>query len=121
MKLYVYCLAEGVDAIAETIRGVSDAPVRLVKSEDFAVLVSDLESDTVPVNRENVLAHAAVVRSVLDQHNTTAISVWNTRYRSTTRQLHYKPKASNRGKARARARLRRDEREDHLGGCKRPD
>jgi Gas vesicle synthesis protein GvpL/GvpF len=67
MKSYVYCLAEGVDTIAETIHGVSGATVRIVKIEDFAVLVSNLESDTVPVNRENVLAHAAVVRSVLDQ------------------------------------------------------
>lgn len=67
MKLYVYCLAEGVDKIAETIHGVSGAPVRLVKIEDFSVLVSKLEIDTVPVNRENVLAHAAVVRSVMDQ------------------------------------------------------
>ena len=67
MKLYVYCLAEGVDAIAETIRGVSNAPVRIVTIEDFVVLVSNLEGETVPVNRENVLAHAAVVRSVLDQ------------------------------------------------------
>ena len=67
MKLYVYCLAKGVEAIAETIQGVSGAPVRLVKVEDFGVLVSNLESETVSVNRENVLAHAAVVRSVLDQ------------------------------------------------------
>ena len=67
MKLYVYCLAEGVEVIAETIQGVSGAPVRLVKVEDFGVLVSNLENETVSVNRENVLAHAAVVRSVLDQ------------------------------------------------------
>ena len=67
MKLYVYCLAEGADAIAESILGVSGVPVRLIKIEDFVVLVSNLESETVSVNRENVLAHAAVVRSVLDQ------------------------------------------------------
>lgn len=67
MKLYVYCLAEGVDTIAETIRGVSGARVHLQKIEDVTALVSNLEGDTIPVNRENVLAHAAVVRSVLDQ------------------------------------------------------
>ncbi len=67
MKLYVYCLAEGVESIAETVRGVSNAPVRLLNIEGLAVLVSNLEADTVPVNRENVLAHAAVVRSVMDR------------------------------------------------------
>ncbi|HEU0252662.1 MAG TPA: GvpL/GvpF family gas vesicle protein [Pyrinomonadaceae bacterium] len=66
MKLYVYCVAEGVESIAETVRGVSNAPVRLLNIEGLAVLVSNLEADTVPVNRENVLAHAAVVRSVMD-------------------------------------------------------
>ena len=61
MKLYVYCLAEGVQAFAET--GVSNAPVRLLRIDEFVVLVSDLEAVT--VNRENVLAHAAVVRSIM--------------------------------------------------------
>ena len=35
--------------------------------DDIAVLVSDTEIDAVPVTRENALAHAAVVRSILDQ------------------------------------------------------
>ena len=67
MKLYVYCVAEAVESIAETVRGVSNAPVGLLNIEGLAVLVSNLEADTVPVNRENVLAHAAVVRSVMDR------------------------------------------------------
>ena len=67
MKLYVYCLAEGVEAIAETVSGVSSAPVRLLTIDDFVVLVSDLDIDAVPVTRENVLAHSAVVRSVMDR------------------------------------------------------
>jgi hypothetical protein len=63
MKLYVYCLAEAVEACAET--GVLNAPVRLLRIEDFVILVSDLDVDAVSVTRENVLAHAAVVRSVM--------------------------------------------------------
>ena len=66
MKLYVYCLAEGVETIAE-MRGVSGAVVRMAKMDELTVLVSDLEVDAVPVTREEVLAHAAVVRSVLDR------------------------------------------------------
>ena len=67
MKLYAYCLASGVDTLPEPVQGISAAPVRLLKLEDLGVLVSDLDAEAVPVTRENALAHAAVVRSVLDK------------------------------------------------------
>jgi hypothetical protein len=67
MKLYVYCLASGIDTLPEPVQGISAAKVRLLKFENLVVLVSDLDSDTVTVTRENALAHATVVRSVLDQ------------------------------------------------------
>src|ERR1051325_6976618 len=66
MKLYVYCLVEGVDELNGPVLGVSGAPVRLQKLEDLGVLVSDFNADAVPVTRENAMTHAAVVRSVLD-------------------------------------------------------
>ena len=66
MKLYVYCLAEGMDVLEQTTLGISGAPVRVLKSENLSVLVSDLNEDSVPVTRDNALAHAAVVRSILD-------------------------------------------------------
>ena len=47
--------------------GISGAPVRVLESENLSVLVSDLNEDSVPVTRDNALAHAAVVRSVLDR------------------------------------------------------
>jgi hypothetical protein len=71
MKLYAYCLVEGIDALDQPTAGISGAPVRLLKLEDLALLVSDLDADTIPVNSENALNHAAVVRSVLD--NTTPL------------------------------------------------
>ena len=67
MKLYVYCLVEGVDVLEQPTLGISSAPVRILKSENFSVLVSDLNEDSVPVTRDNALAHASVVRSVLDR------------------------------------------------------
>jgi Gas vesicle synthesis protein GvpL/GvpF len=67
MKLYVYCLAEDIEAPNESIRGISGAGVRLVRIENLAVLVSDFEGDAIPVTRENALDHAAVVRSVLNR------------------------------------------------------
>jgi Gas vesicle synthesis protein GvpL/GvpF len=67
MKLYVYCLVEGVDDMESPVAGIAGAPVRSLKIEDLHILVSDNDSDAVPVTRENALAHAAVVRSVLDR------------------------------------------------------
>lgn len=67
MKIYAYCLTEDGDALSQTIHGIGEAKVRLIKSGDFSVLVSDFSGDVVPVNRDNALAHAAVVRSVLDR------------------------------------------------------
>lgn len=67
MKLYAYCLAEDLDTLGHSPRGISGAPVRLLKIDDLAVLVSDTEIDAVPVTRDHALAHAAVVRSVLGE------------------------------------------------------
>jgi gas vesicle protein GvpL/GvpF len=67
MKLYVYCLVEGLDSLSRTRSGMDRAPVRLLKSGDFSVVVSDLAGDAVPVNRDNALAHASVIRSLLDE------------------------------------------------------
>src|SRR5262249_53062339 len=66
MKLYAYCLAEDLDTDG-SISGISGAPVRLLKIDSLAVLVSDTDIDAVPVTKENALTHAAVVRSILDQ------------------------------------------------------
>jgi hypothetical protein len=67
MKLYAYCLVENLLALGATTRGISGAAVRLLQVDEFAVLVSDFEADTVTVSRENALDHAAVVRSVLNR------------------------------------------------------
>lgn len=67
MKLYAYCVAEALDTLDATPPGISGAPVRLLKIDEVAVLISETEIEAVPVTRENALAHAAVVRSILDQ------------------------------------------------------
>jgi len=68
MKLYVYCLAAKIDALAAPVIGISGAAVDLVDVEDFSLLVSEFDGDSAPaVTRENVLAHDAVVRSVLNE------------------------------------------------------
>jgi hypothetical protein len=67
MKLYVYCLAEGVDRLHNTPRGVAGTPVRIVKFEDLSALVSVVRSDAFKVTRKNALAHHEVVRSIIKQ------------------------------------------------------
>ncbi len=67
MKVYVYCLTEGIEALPEKVQGVGGTEVRLFQTENFSLIVSEFAGDVVPVYRENVLVHAAVVRSVLDQ------------------------------------------------------
>lgn len=67
MKLYAYCLADDIDVLEDPAPGISGAPVHLLKTEGLSILVSDLDSEMVQVTRENALAHAAVVRSILDR------------------------------------------------------
>ena len=62
MKLYAYCLCADLDTFDTSVSGVSGSAVRVLKIEDISVLVSDCEA--VQVTQENMLAHAAVVRSV---------------------------------------------------------
>jgi len=67
MKVYVYCLAEGVDRLNKTPRGISGLPVRIAKFEDLSALVSVCRSDAFKVTRKNALAHHEVVRSITRQ------------------------------------------------------
>ena len=67
MKLYVYCLAENIDPPAEPVSGISGARVDVLSVEGFSLLVSDFEGDKVQVTRDNALAHAAVVSSILNE------------------------------------------------------
>src|ERR1700752_4185355 len=71
MKLYAYCLCADLDIFDNSVSGVSGASVRVLKIEDIAVLVSDC--DAVAVTQENMLAHAAVIRSVFTRTTTVPL------------------------------------------------
>jgi gas vesicle protein GvpL/GvpF len=66
MKLYVYCLAENIEPPTKPA-GISGARVDVLDVEGFSLLVSEFEGDKVSVTRENALAHAAVVSSILNK------------------------------------------------------
>ena len=66
MKLYAYCLVEEVDTLDVSVRGIADTPVSLLKIDEFGIVIS--EGESFPLTQsESVMAHAAVVRSFLDQ------------------------------------------------------
>lgn len=66
MTLYAYCIVEDVDTLDVSVRGIANAPVSMLKIDEFGIVVS--ESESFPLTQsESVMAHAAVVRSLLDQ------------------------------------------------------
>jgi hypothetical protein len=67
MKVYVYCLAEGVERLNKTPRGISGLPVRIARFQDLSALVSVCRPDALKVTRKNALAHHEVVRSITKQ------------------------------------------------------
>jgi hypothetical protein len=67
MKLYVYCLVEHIEKLPKSLHGIGGALVRPLEIGDFSFLVSDFPDRVVPVTRENALAHAAVIQSVLKE------------------------------------------------------
>lgn len=66
MKLYAYCIIEGIESLRVPLKGITGAKVGVLRLADFSLLVSDFSGDAVPINRDNALAHAAVVKSVLN-------------------------------------------------------
>lgn len=70
MKFYLYCVI-GDEVARESLlfgvenTGIAGSPVSFFCLDDFNLLVSDFAGSSVPVTRDNVLKHAAVISSVL--------------------------------------------------------
>jgi hypothetical protein len=63
---YLYCLSDEATArLLEGVAGVGGAAPRWIDCEGIAVVLSECEEATVPLTRENVLAHERVVSRVL--------------------------------------------------------
>ena len=65
MKLCAYCFIENSPSLPEFLTGIAGGEVRLLKVEEFSILVSDFSAETVSINRQNVLAHASVIQRIL--------------------------------------------------------
>ena len=73
MRRYLYCIVDD-DISMETLvftgerEGISGSTVTVyLPDDDFTVLISDFAGASVPVSRDNVLKHAAVVSSLLPE------------------------------------------------------
>ncbi len=62
---YAYCLVEDRVEIAEGVSGLTGAVIESIENYGLVALVSEFGGDTVPIKRENVMTHDAVVGSVL--------------------------------------------------------
>ena len=67
MRFYVYCISERVPELEKPFVGIADSEIRFVTVEELVIVVSELGVDVVPVTRENVLRHEAVVRMVFSE------------------------------------------------------
>jgi len=65
MKQYVYCLTERMNDLPSW-RGVAGSSVYALEVDKFSVFASDFFGEHVRIDRENVLAHAAVIQQVLN-------------------------------------------------------
>jgi hypothetical protein len=65
---YLYCLSDDLTpGILDETRGIADAALRLIEFEGIRAVVSEFESATIGITRENVLAHERVVGRVLQE------------------------------------------------------
>ena len=65
MRLYVYCVAEGITFDAANLEGVAEQNVKVLDVEGLMVFASEFPGEAIALTRENVLKHEAVVRTVM--------------------------------------------------------
>jgi hypothetical protein len=62
MNLYLYCVTDKDPNLKDELKGVTEQIVEVVNIGRLFVVSSKFEGDAVPVTRENVLQHEAIVR-----------------------------------------------------------
>jgi len=67
MKLYAYCITRTATQPSSVATGLFDRRTYAITAGDLSALVSDVDEETVGLNKESVLTHQKVVGSLLDQ------------------------------------------------------
>jgi len=62
MKSYLYCVTDTDPNLKDDLNGLEDQIVEVVSSQNLFVIASKFAGDAVPVTREKVLQHEAIVR-----------------------------------------------------------
>ena len=62
MKFYLYCVTDADPNLTGELNGLDDQIVEVVNSKSLFVVASKFDGDAVPVTREKVLQHEAIVR-----------------------------------------------------------
>jgi len=67
MSFYVYCVVDPIDSLPdETLKGLGQQEVSLLRLAELAVIVSEFSGDSVLTSEENVIAHQKVIRRLLE-------------------------------------------------------
>jgi hypothetical protein len=62
MKFYLYCVTDADPNPKDDLRGLAEQIVEVINSKSLFVVASKFDGEAVPVTRENVLRHEAIVR-----------------------------------------------------------
>ena len=100
--LYVYAIVDQPDRDLPTIRGIGDAAISGMRVGDLMAIISQIDADTVPLNRDNLLSHERVIEALMGTH-----AVLPTRFGTTTTRAEQLQKALETNAASYRANLDR--------------
>ncbi|HEV8138021.1 MAG TPA: GvpL/GvpF family gas vesicle protein [Pyrinomonadaceae bacterium] len=71
MKFYLYCVTDADPNLKDDPGGLAEQIVEVINSKSLFVVASKFDGEAVPVTRENVLQHEAIVRKSFS--NTTVL------------------------------------------------
>jgi hypothetical protein len=71
MKFYLYCVTDADPNLKDDPGGIAEQIVEVINSKSLFVVASKFDGEAVPVTRENVLQHEAIVRKSFS--NTTVL------------------------------------------------
>ncbi|NNJ11154.1 GvpL/GvpF family gas vesicle protein [Chloroflexales bacterium ZM16-3] len=78
-SLYVYAIVDQPDLDLPEIRGIGDAEISGLRTDDLMAVVSMFDGETVPLSRNNLLCHERVIEALMRER-----SVLPTRFGTTT-------------------------------------
>lgn len=101
-SLYVYAIVDQPDRDLPAVRGIADAVISGMRGGDLMAIISEISEVTVPLNRDNLLAHERVIEALMHTH-----AVLPARFGTTTERVEQIQKTLETNGANYRANLDR--------------